>query len=518
MNYLLVGLVALVLLAGLIAFGVGHKRWSWGSLIAAFLVLLSAAGYLYVAARFAAYEWSWATFVHGKQVQLARQADALMPDTQAGGKLVPAPGEKPLTVLADDRARWQRALERIETWRGRAWDKAEFVPPKADGETGTIRLPIAAAAVAPAEGEPAPEKPAEAAKPPIDAGANVYVFERNEEGIGRYLGEFRVQASALEAAENRFKLTVEQTAPRDAYDRESWAQTYPNVVVFENLPVDRWLAFSRLERKAVDTDAMAEPTKLSIEQVEEILDDRDAQQRFLDEVREHDESLADKDEWAAIRGRLESGESLPGTYWATVTFKESHTVAEGVDDEADTRSFEAGEKADFDLLTAFALEETGKATIEAVRFRRPLRDAATLIHGARIAPRPQAGGAVPADGIVADGITALLAALRQDIAALDASAARLEDAKRSLGTELDDARGRQQRLTDDLLLWERDVAAATRTAEAFEAEFERSRARLRATEAAIVERGNELRTTSRRIVERIDAAAPPAARPAASTP
>ena len=70
MNYALLGLLALVLLLGLVAFGVGHKRWSWGTLIAAFLVLLAAAGYLYVASRFAAYEWSWASFVRGKQVQL----------------------------------------------------------------------------------------------------------------------------------------------------------------------------------------------------------------------------------------------------------------------------------------------------------------------------------------------------------------------------------------------------------------------------------------------------------------
>lgn len=518
MNYLLVGLVALVLLAGLIAFGVGHKRWSWGTVVAAFLVLLSAAGYFYIAARFAAYEWAWASFLHGKQVQLARQADALVPDAKAGGRLVPAAGEKPLTALADDRARWQRALERIETWRGRYWEKAEFQPPKADGESGVIKLPIAAAAAAPAEGEPAPEKPAEQAKPPIDAGANVYVFERSGAGIGRYLGEFRVQTSTLEPAENRFKLTVEQTSPRDAYDRESWSQAYDDVVVFENLPVDRWLAFSRLERDAVDSGAMAQPTKLSIEQVEEILDDRDAQQRFLDEVREHDETLADKDEWTAIKERLESGESLPGTYWATVIFKEAHAVAEGVGDESVTRSFEPDEKGDFDLLTAFALQDSGKATIESVRFRRPLRDAATLIHGARIVRRPGAGGdALPPDGIIADGIAALVAAIKQDIAALEASTARLDDAKRSLGTELDDVRSRQQRLADDLVLWERDVAAATQTADAFEAEFDRSQTRLRATEAAIVERGAALRAASRRLVERIDAAAPPAAQPAAAT-
>ncbi|MFM8734709.1 MAG: hypothetical protein ACKOC8_05880 [Pirellulales bacterium] len=517
MNYLLVGLVALLLLAGLIAFGVGHRRWSWATVAAAFLVLLSAAGYFYVAARFAAYEWEWVEFVHGKQVELARKVDALMPGPD--GRLVPADKEKSLAVLTDDRARWQRALERVETWRGRSWEKAELKPPKADGETGTIKLRVAAAATAPAEGEPAPDAPAEPAKPPIDAGANVYVFDTAEGEIGRYLGEFRVQSSTLDAAENRFVLTVEQTAPRDDYDRESWARVYDNVVVFENLPIDRWLAFSRLERNAVDTSTMAEPTKLSIDQVEEMLDNRDEQKQFIDEVREHDEPLADKEEWVAIRKRLESGESLPGTYWATVTFKESHAVAEGLGDEAASRSFEPDEKADFDLLTAFALEEAGTATIDAVRFRRPLRDAVTLIHGSRILRLPgAAGGDVPAEGIVAEGIAAIMAGLRQDIAALDASATRLGDAKDSLATELAEVRSRQERLNDDLRLWERDVAAATRTADAFEAEFDRSQARLRSAEAAIVERGAQLRAASRGIVERIDAAAPPASRPAAATP
>ena len=44
MTYVLLGLIALVLLAGLVAFGVGHKRWSWGTLIAAFLVKVKLTG------------------------------------------------------------------------------------------------------------------------------------------------------------------------------------------------------------------------------------------------------------------------------------------------------------------------------------------------------------------------------------------------------------------------------------------------------------------------------------------
>ena len=138
-------IIALVLLVGLVAFGVGHKRWSWGTLIAAFLVLLTAVGYLYLASRFAAYEWSWARFVRSKQVQLAKVRDALVPDAAAGGRLRPVAGEpedlatRPIAELVKERERWQRALDRIDTWRGRSWTKASFTPPKADGGTGTLR-------------------------------------------------------------------------------------------------------------------------------------------------------------------------------------------------------------------------------------------------------------------------------------------------------------------------------------------------------------------------------------------
>jgi hypothetical protein len=249
MNYAILGLVAVVLLAGLVAFGVGHRRWSLGTLIAAFLVLLSAAGYLYVASRFAAYEWSWASFVRGKQAHLARVRDALVPDKGAGGRLKPLGGDelssKPLTALVKEQERWQRALDRIDTWRGRSWTKASFEPPKADGATGKLELPFASAAAPAAEGEAAPAEPEKPGEPPLNAGATVYVFEDvpAQEG-GRYLGAFSVQAADVDLAGRRYVLTVTQTAPRDAYDAEVWKQTYDAVTVFESLPPDRWLAFS----------------------------------------------------------------------------------------------------------------------------------------------------------------------------------------------------------------------------------------------------------------------------------
>ena len=516
MNYLVLGLIAVVLLAGLIAFGVGNKRASWGTIVAGLLVLLSAAGYLYVAARFAAYEWSWTTFVRSKQVQVALQEDALVPDPTAGGRLKAAPDAKPLAALVHDRDRWKRALERVETWRGRYWDKSSFQPPKADGETGSVELPVAAvAAVAAAEGEPPAEAPRQQPQPPIDPGATIYLFERVGDDIGQYLGAFLVSASKYDADTSRFVLTVGQTAPRDAYDAEAWKQNYDDVTVFENLPVDRWVAFSRIERPREGEAVMPQPTKISIDQVEALLEDRERQEQFLEEVEEHDSLAPDKEDWANLRRDLESGAKLPGEYWARVTFKEAHALAEGLVDEDAKRIFEVGEEAEFDLQTAFELEDDDKATIEGVRYRRPLRDAATMIHGSRIFSDRADGDAALKDGMAAAGITTLLESLRQDLASLEVSNERLKETGQSLATELDDARGRRERLANDMQSWTRDVTAAERTADAFEAEYTRTKDRLEATTAAIVKRGAELRDAIARLVTRIDATAPPAARPAA---
>ncbi|MFM9010713.1 MAG: hypothetical protein ACKON8_07550, partial [Planctomycetota bacterium] len=88
MNYVLLGLVAVSLLAGLIAIGAGNRGWSWGTVAAAILTLLMAAGYLVVASRMAAYEWAWTQFVRGKQAELADDRDGLVPE-QPGGRLEP---------------------------------------------------------------------------------------------------------------------------------------------------------------------------------------------------------------------------------------------------------------------------------------------------------------------------------------------------------------------------------------------------------------------------------------------
>lgn len=539
MNYALLGLVALVLLAGLVAFGVGHKRWSWGTLAAAFLVLLAAAGYLYLASRFAAYEWSWANFVRTKQVQLAKVRDALVPDPASGGRLRPLAGSeddlgaKPISELIKERERWQRAFDRIDTWRDRSWTRASFEPPKTDAATGKLEIPFAGDPPPAVEGDPAappattdPVKPGE---PPLDPGATVYVFEDvpAQEG-GRYLGAFRVQAAEVDAAAGRFVFTVAQTEPRDAYDAAVWNRTYDSVTVYETLPTDRWLAFSKTA-VAADTDVAvtAEPQRLSLDQVEGLLEERDRQRAFLDDFEKHD-SVVDKEDWDAVRKQLDDGAAQPGNYWAMVTFKEAAVIderlavdrpekpAEGAGapagDESEAQTFAAGDTAECDLQRAFALADAGKATIDEVRYRRVLRDAGTFMHGSRIFP----DGSGPKEGIAADGVSALLAVLRREIATLDASSKRLTESKSDVEAELKATEERRLRLAADKELWDRDADAAGRTAEAFAAEVKSTRDRLAAAERAIVSQGRDLREAVARLVERIDAVAPAPTRPAAT--
>jgi chromosome segregation ATPase len=199
-----------------------------------------------------------------------------------------------------------------------------------------------------------------------------------------------------------------------------------------------------------------------------------------------------------------------------VKFKESAVIAEGIKDEAAARSFEPGETAACDLQRAFALADEGKATIEEVRYRRRLQDAGTFMHGSRIFRGT--GADAGKESIAADGVAGLLAVLRREVAALDASTKRLAESRTDVEAELKATADRQRRLAADKELWDRDAAAAERTAEAFAAEVTQTRQRLATAEQAIVAHGNELREAVGRLVERIDAVAPAPTQPAAATP
>lgn len=546
LGYVLLGLVALSLLGGLIAIGVGNRGWNWGTVTAGILTLLMAAGYLVVASRMAAFESSWTTFVRGKQTQLAEVRDGLVPE-RPGGRLVPSADKKPLDALADERTRWQRAYDRIDSWRSRRWTGCTFRPPTLGDkpESGTVEIKLdqqpaiaATAGDAAAEAdaaepgaEPAPQPaeapPAEAKKAgdaiepgggaPFDPGTIVYLFdERSIEEEGRYLGALRVLAVDTDPVRKTCTLKVAPTEPPDAYDEQAWSRDYDTcVTVFDDLPSDRWLAFSTTPTDADGGGAMPVPSRRSIDEVETMLRGDEA---FAAEVGRHEnEPIDDKEEWQRIRARLDAGELLPGQYWATVKLEKDVTefgeqLTDGVDEEA-KRELLAGTEAEFDLQTAFTLQEGGFGTIEQVRERRPLRDAGTRLYGGIVGRPARDGGAA---GIPADGIAGLVAAARREIDQLRESIKQLEAAQDSVRSEAAATAKRKEAYTADLRNWTRDAAEAERVATAFGTELQQAEARLAGVTEEVVAQARDLRAAIGALSARIDAAAPPPERAAAA--
>ncbi len=275
--------------------------------------------------------------------------------------------------------------------------------------------------------------------------------------------------------------------------------------MYESLPPDRWAASPG---ESIDT--------LSIDEIEKMLDERDRQRTSLDQAdqAESQSRAIAQDEWSQIRQRLDDGTELAGSYWAVVRFKEATTVAEAGDDVESPLTYEPDTVAEFDLQTAFALADGGKAAIEEVYRRHTLSDPGTQIHGSSIFSQSGAD-----EAILVDGAAVLSAVLNREIRSLEASAERLRKSKADIADETNVTKERGRRLADDKNSWDRDAEEATLMASSFAAELAKSRGQLAATEQAILALGAELRTTVGRLVERIDAVAPaPDQPPAAGTP
>jgi hypothetical protein len=210
MEYLVLILIGLVLLGGLVSLGVGHSRWSWGTVAAAILVLLTACGFLYLSSRLAQRERAWASRIGDYQTRLARAVDGPAAD---GGSL---------DDLTASRDRLRQAYDVATAWRGRTWPDAEFRPPRNADALGEISLA--------ADGN-APDRP------PLRPGAVIYVFDDAalEDG-GRYLGQFVVKEASYERP-GRHVLKVALTGPPDAYDAAVLAEDHAPVTISEELPV-----------------------------------------------------------------------------------------------------------------------------------------------------------------------------------------------------------------------------------------------------------------------------------------
>lgn len=507
MDYLVLALVGLILLGGLVALGLGHARWNWGTVAAGLLVLLTAGGYLYLVTRLAARERAWAKAITRYETDLARARDALQPSPD--GRLVAIDGQIPLTALRRERDRWRRAFDRSRDWQGRVWPGASFAPPQEPGGTGTVELP--------------PDGNA-AETPPFGVGSVLFLVDDADldEG-GRYLGQFRVTGTEFRG--NRHVLSVVETAARDGYDARVLAGDHPAVTVYEDLPVDRWLAFYRTPggRDAAAEGILPQAVKADVEIVAQTLesgdlpagdgdagqggagrgDDRGAVKRlveaFVETFTQHEEKVPEES-WDDAAAKLAAGAVAPGTFWAEVEFTAPHEFAEGGDEAK--RSYVEGERAEFDLGTALDLrDQLQKAKIVGLVYRRPLVDAVTLLHGDRVPAQ--------ADTIAVDGAAALMRALRQEKADLEAVITRLERTLGGVNDTLAATTTVAGELTADLEKWERDVAAAERLAERFQTAVSRTREEGDAARIAVVNLGRDLVRMNATLAAEIDRVAPP---------
>ncbi|MFM7107165.1 MAG: hypothetical protein ACKOZU_00910 [Planctomycetaceae bacterium] len=492
---ILLAVVFLVLLGGLVSLGVGHRRWSIGTVVAGFLVLLSAVTFLYLAAQLADRERAWARKVDDYRLKIAKMVDDQSLD--ANRVLGPAGGgPESLERLRAKRERWRRGLVRVDNWRDRHWDNASFQPPKDDASTGRVELA--------AEGNTEDS-------PPIGEGSHVFLFDAApfEEG-GAYLGEFLVKSTAYDQASKRHVLTVVQTSPRDAYDTQVLRVPHDSVVVYETLPVDRWLAFYRSREQRVDGTDAVRPDKQDPDKVRDVLESSPAVgalvEQFVETFRQHEEDVP-KDEWEAA---TQEAADRPGTLWADVVFTKPHSFrddgAAPAADEGPKQDFEPGDRTEFDLQTASNLQDDrGVVTIERVFRRRPLTDALTLLHGAQGQP----------DDAGVEGTATLLKMLQDELDALERSNVRLAASLAAARANEKEDRDVAGQLERDLKLWQRDSQAAAALAGGFERERDRTNASLRASEAAIVERGRELTALMTRLAREIDRESPPPERRAA---
>jgi hypothetical protein len=486
MEIVLLALIPLVLLAGLVLFAFGTKGWHWGTVTAAILVLLVAAGYTFLAGMLAERERAWRAFVADYQAKLASERDALVPGSE--GRLVPDDDRKSLAVLAQDRARWKRVLERIETWRGRHWDKAAFVPPvvAADGSVTAGRVTIE-----------------DVDKLTINAGADLYLFDTAQiEENGRFLGAFTV------AAVDGNALSVVPALPPTAPDTALWQAGREEVTVYEDLPVDRWMAFHRTVPAAEAADGSPAAPEQRKADPEEMLKHLESE---LAEVRQHAEPVAEE-EWPKLVEGLKNRSILPGTYWATVEFKESHSLPKAG---GEPTEFEAGQTASFDLETARKLADDGAATIVAVERRRPLADAQTALRGSDY---QLAGEGADRPTIRIEGVAFIRRMLEADIAATTATTDKMKAAKASADNQLQLQTQEAGDLDDDLTKWRTDAESAERVAARFETRVTDAGTELAAVETAIVELGRELAGASALLVGAIDERAPAPVRPPPAAP
>jgi hypothetical protein len=507
MEIAILAAIGVVLLVGLVALAVGNRGWSIGTVVAAVLVLFSAVGYLYLAARLAARDAAWAGSVTDLETRLAQVRDGQRPG--ADGRLEPLPGVKSLAALRKERDRWARTAATVDTWRDRFWTNASFEPEPGDGARFYARIVVPRPPRPAPAGEGGAAPAADAAPPLLTPGASIFIFDDPSlaEG-GRYLGAFTIREATFDAGINSQVIKATLIGEPTERERRLLAEPHGSVTVYDRLPVDRWIAFYRTQPPAETTEKGTVRPRDDLATEFEGIDDEQVQglvRAFLERCAKHDRDIPEP-QWAAAAARLADGSAMPGTLWATVSFAQAHAFTDGSG--STPREFTTGERAEFDLATAFDLRNRGIVKIERVLERRPLADASAAIYGTLVLPA-EAGSARP---VQADGALALARQLRADTLVIENAGKRLADALKATQSDtaiMEDIAGQ---LREDLASWERDVREATNLADAFQASEDRTKLALDETRQDVVAIGQELTAVLGRLAAEIDRVAPAPAR------
>lgn len=484
MNIALLAILGIVLLVGLVAFGIGHKGWSWGTVAFAFLAVFAAVGFVYLASRVAERERVWREKVRRLEADVLRVRDGMQLSDQ--GELQPIAGEASLAELDEQKARWYRALERVNTWRGRSWSQGVFRPPQ-ENQAGEVIFQL-------------PENAAP--NPFINVGSQLYLFDSESADIGgRYLGVFRVRESSVQDKE--LVLAVTPAAPPTDVDKKLWRREYDSVQAFEGLPVDRWLAFSRTRRPGDDEDDEdREPGEGSAEgtvypvlpglrkaggadeaSAEDLLVDLEEQ---LDRFEKH-ETPVPEDEWRPL---VEADALPPGEYWAAVRFAFAYALpTEAVGGEPGTIQFEKGDTANLPLDTAIELEAENIVELRSVFYRRPLLDMGIAMEGNKVEAKLE--GEKQSLEVEVPGGYFIHGRLTSQISQLEQSLADLATAKKNAEDTLVTVRREEGTLNEDLPRWGKDVAAAAEVREGLEQRLARATEQLEKAWEAVIQMGRQ---------------------------
>ncbi len=305
MQYVFIGLIIILLLAGAVALVLGRQGINRTTLVFAWLVLVTTAGFIFLAGRVAERERVWRAKVRdlntqirtttfgnyaGKVFFISDNADADTTDLrqmihQLGGslsnsktirsnvdvvvvndpeKIPPKAKELSLEVLDTtgiakaltetleglDAAIIQKRREQahLETWRNRHWSSDFFTPPKVEPEAGDVGLYKTVS-----NGVLRLILSAEDSEKPVNTGAELALFNLETDDERGFLGIFSIEEVGQREG-NLLALSIAPLTTPDAHDLAAWkdwslftrAAKNPRIAVYEDLPSSDELAFDAL--------------------------------------------------------------------------------------------------------------------------------------------------------------------------------------------------------------------------------------------------------------------------------